>query len=452
MRRTSVMLIAGDPSGDASAAELATALARAITDAQFHPTDEVQPLETPLAPRFFGAGGPRLAAAGVELAYDMTADSVIGFDAVKKYRMFRQRFHRLVEWAVERQPEFIVLVDFGYFNLRFASAIRQYLRAHAGPFFNWRPKIIYFIPPQVWASRPWRATRLARDFDLLLCLFPFEKAWYAKNAPQLRVEFVGHPIFDRYPRAGSTGDSPVPVGDPPTERERSPELQEEPGFEKDAFSHSAGRVAQRDRQVACATLPVPPGQRESPVLILLLPGSRRPELKRHLAPMLAAARAILARTPVRFEMILPNDRLAEEVRGHDVAGLPLEIRVGELAQSLPRATLAIAKTGTVTLECAYWGVPTVAIYKTSGITYLIGKQVVKVPYLAMPNILAGREVFPELIQGAATGANIAQKALELLENPARREEVKVALREVISSLGGPGAIQRAANAIVSLED
>jgi len=166
--------------------------------------------------------------------------------------------------------------------------------------------------------------------------------------------------------------------------------------------------------------------------------------------MLAAARAILARKPVRFEMVLPNDRLAGEVQRHDVAGLPLEICVGELAQSLPHATLAIAKTGTVTLECAYWGVPTVAIYKTSGLTYLVGKRVVKVPYLAMPNLLAGREVFPELIQGAATGENIAQKAMELLENPARREEVKVALRQVISSLGGPGAIQRAAWAILAV--
>jgi len=404
MKRTNVMLIAGDPSGDASAAELATALAQAITDSQFHPTNEVQPLETPLAPRFFGAGGPRMAAAGVELAYDMTADAVIGFDAVKKYGLFRQRFHRLVDWAVERQPEFIVLIDFGYFNLRFAGAIRHYLRAHAGPFFNWRPKIVYFIPPQVWASRAWRAKWLARDFDLLLCLFPFEKAWYAKNAPHLRVEFVGHPIFDRYPRA------------------------------------------EKNQSLLTSA---PTSQGAGPPLILLLPGSRRAELKRHLAPMLAAARAILARKPVRFEMVLPNDRLAGEVQQLDAAGLPLEIRVGELAQSLPRATLAIAKTGTVTLECAYWGVPTVAIYKTSGLTYLVGKRVVKVPYLAMPNLLAGREVFPELIQGAATGENIAQKALALLENPARREEVKLALREVIASLGGPGAIQRAAKAILA---
>ena len=129
----------------------------------------------------------------------------------------------------------------------------------------------------------------------------------------------------------------------------------------------------------------------------------------------------------------------------------IEIQTGGLEEALSTATIAIASTGTVTLECAWFGVPTVALYKTSALTYAIGRQIVSVDYLAMPNILAGKVLFPELIQHEATPRNIARAALELLENPARRREIRAALREVIASLGGPGATERAAAAILDLK-
>ena len=128
----------------------------------------------------------------------------------------------------------------------------------------------------------------------------------------------------------------------------------------------------------------------------------------------------------------------------------IEIQTGGLDAALSTATIAIASTGTVTLECAWFGVPTVAFYKTSALTYAIGRQIVSVKYLAMPNILAGRALFPELIQHEATPRNIAGAALELLENTARRDEIRAGLREVISALGGPGASARAATAILEL--
>jgi lipid-A-disaccharide synthase len=183
-------------------------------------------------------------------------------------------------------------------------------------------------------------------------------------------------------------------------------------------------------------------------LILLLPGSRAGELKRHLPVMFAALEAIqAAKSGFTVRMALPNEELARLARAFSSAA-ECDIRVGGLAESLSSATLALASTGTVTMECAYFGVPTVALYKTSWSTYQIGKRLVQVKYLAMPNLLAGEEIFPEFIQHDAMPENIAQAALDLLDNPARRDAIRVRLAGVIKSMGGPGASARAAEAIV----
>ena len=128
----------------------------------------------------------------------------------------------------------------------------------------------------------------------------------------------------------------------------------------------------------------------------------------------------------------------------------LQVQVGNLAESLAEATVAVASTGTVTVECAYFGVPTVAIYKAAWSDYLIARQIVRVKHLAMPNLLAGEEIFPEFIQHRATPDNIARAALELLNQPERRDTVKAKLAQIIKSLGEPGASRRAAKAVLSL--
>ncbi|MBI4324712.1 MAG: hypothetical protein HY674_05555, partial [Chloroflexi bacterium] len=189
MRPTSFMLIAGEASGDVLAAELVAALRQELAGA-------------PFPPQFFGAGGDRMAAAGVELACDLTAHSVIGlWEALRNYRKFKRLFEQLVRLACARQPDAIICVDFSGFNRRLAGAIRRQARARRGPFGNWHPTIIQYVSPQVWASRPGRAHALAHDVDLLLSIFPFEKPWYALRVPWLRVEFVGHPIMDRFGEA-----------------------------------------------------------------------------------------------------------------------------------------------------------------------------------------------------------------------------------------------------------
>jgi lipid-A-disaccharide synthase len=167
--------------------------------------------------------------------------------------------------------------------------------------------------------------------------------------------------------------------------------------------------------------------------------------------MRQAAGLIAARQPAQFKMVVPDQTLAAMARFLLPAGRPaIDLQVGGLAQALSSATLAITKTGTITLECAYFGVPAVAIYKTDWITYLGGRRLVNVKYLSMPNLLAGEAIYPEFIQGRATAGNIAAAALPLLDNPARRREIRAKLDLIIQSLGGPGAARRAAAAIVKL--
>src|SRR2546421_1543436 len=171
------MLIAGEASGDLLAAELVQALRDELAEAEAVPTNDFQPLHTSLEPRFFGAGGPRMAAAGVELAIDLTALSIIGLsDAAKNYFKFRRIFQQLHHLALEREPDAIICVDFSGFNRRFAHAIKGYVRSRQDWFHDWAPKIIQYASPQVWASRSGRAYQMARDFDLLLSIIPFEKA------------------------------------------------------------------------------------------------------------------------------------------------------------------------------------------------------------------------------------------------------------------------------------
>jgi lipid-A-disaccharide synthase len=381
MNPTRIMLVAGEPSGDALAAQLVQELRVALVD-------------EPFAPQFFGAGGPRMTAAGVSVQLDLTRHAVTGLvEVLLNLAQFRRFLRDLLDLACRRQPDVVVMVDFQAFNRRFARALRVRLRHRARLFANWRPRLVQFVSPQVWASRPNRAYDLAEDVDLLLCLFRFEQAWYRQRTPRLRVEVVGHPLLDRY----------------------------------------------RVERMAAGGPAAQPGPQP---LVLLLPGSRAGEIRRHLPVMLEAARII---------MMLPDASLrplAEPMLA--AASQPVPLEIGRLGEALQEAAVAIASTGTVTLECALFRVPTVAMYITSPLTYLIGKQLATVPYLAMPNLLANTRVMPEFIQSAATPAALAEAAINLLRHPFLRDAVARKLDEVVAQLGGPGASRRAAHAIARL--
>jgi lipid-A-disaccharide synthase len=373
MKPLQFMLIAGEASGDTLGAELISALKERVP-----------------AATFFGVGGARMAAAGMEVLCDFTRRAVFGMEAVKQLWEFRKQFDAMLHVAEQRRPDGVIGVDFGGFNSRFAEAVKARSTA------DWQPKRVQFVSPQVWASRPWRARRLAENLDLLLSIFPFEKAWYAQREPRLRVEYVGHPMVDRYAGAGAC------------------------------------------KEFADAKVPE----------VLLLPGSRPSELRRHLPIFRAVTERLRSDVPgLQLTTVIP-----EPMRG--VArelGLPDGVQVRDtLAAALETADFAVAKSGTVTLECAYFRVPTVVMYKTSAVTYALAKLLAHVKWAAMPNLLANEEVFPEFVQGAARPEKIAEAALELMRNAARRSFVLAKLDEIRASLGEPGASRRAAEYIIQL--
>jgi lipid-A-disaccharide synthase len=404
------MLIAGEASGDQLAAELVAALRAKRPDA-----------------KFFGAGGAQMRTAGVDVVYDMGKLAIVGVtDVIKNVFVIRRLQKQLLAEAIARKPDVFIGVDYGGFNLRFGHAIKQYLRDN--PFVDWKPKVVQFISPQVWASRPKRADRMAGDYDLLLSIFPFEKDWYAKRVPSLRVEFVGHPMVERFGKAES-------------------------GKRKAEISETAPRI-------------------------LLLPGSRRSELKQHLPAMLGAVKLIRKEFPKsEAKIVLPNDNSSmldlivwecarerriklrrgpapETLQGArqflNKAFSNFDIQVGNLPTALAEADVAIAKTGTVTMECAFMRVPTVTLYKGSWLNYQIAKRVITVKSFTMANILAGEEVYPEFLQYDLTAENLARATLEILQDEGRRAKMRGQLDKIIASLGEPGATRRAAESILGL--
>lgn len=382
MKPLTLMLIAGDPSGDLAAADLVRALRQEFS---------------PWHPRFIGAGGPAMKAAGVALTHELTGHSVIGLEILRRLADFRRIFCDLLDLADAELPDAIVGVDYSGFNLRFAAAVRTRVRHRSGIFQNWNPRLIQYISPQVWASRAGRARRMAQTHDLLLSILPFEPAWFAQHVPRLPVVFVGHPLVDRR-----------------------------------RFCTSPGMSS---------------GRSDSPPLVVLLPGSRAGELHRHLPVMIPAAATIVRETSAETRIVVPDESLREIAQSYLPQGFAGQIQLGHLDEALSQASLALASTGTVTLECAWFGVPTVAMYKTSPLTYQVGRRIITVPYLAMPNLMAQDRLIPELIQHEATPESLASAALELLRDPRRCDSIRSRLLQVARSLGAPGASQRAARAI-----
>ncbi|HEU5396016.1 MAG TPA: lipid-A-disaccharide synthase, partial [Verrucomicrobiae bacterium] len=279
-------------------------------------------------------------------------------------------------------------------------AIREYARQSGD---GWRPKIVQFVSPQVWASRPGRARRLARDYDLLLSIFPFEKNWYAERTPELNVEFVGHPMVGRFAS---------------------------------------------DRRRVSGTLAEVTSLSRRPPRIVLLPGSRKSELQRHLPVLLPALALIRKEFPdAQVRMVLPDKDLAQLA---EALGADVKIQLGDLPGALAQADLAIASTGTVTMECAWFGVPTVTLYRAPMLGMARAAGIIKAKWFTMPNLLANEELYPEFLAGAATSENLAGAAIGLLRDEGRRRRIKSQLEKVMTTLGGVGAPRRAAEAIRKL--
>jgi lipid-A-disaccharide synthase len=367
-----IMLVAGEASGDAHGAELILALRRRNPNL-----------------RFIGCGGSRMAAAGQEQLFDSTRHAVVGLtEVLRHFFTYRKYFFQLVTLAQIAKPQIVIFIDNSGFNLRLAASLRHKLL---------NSRFVYYISPQVWASRAGRVRSIQNNIDLVLSIFPFEADWYAEKAPGLPVHYVGHPMLDRI-------------------------------FEEAIGQTVPGRIA-------------------------LMPGSRTAEIKRHLPILWDAARIIADHHQgLKFVLISPDAQRERETLAwiNEQGGIPFDFETCHNYQltHLNRCELALVKSGTGSLHCAFARVPQIVIYKVNSLTYAIAKRLVKVKHISMVNVLAKKPpVVPELIQNDCNPVNIARCALDLLEHPKKRQAMIQNMMEVVATLGGPGASERAAREI-----
>jgi len=373
-RPLTILMVAGEASGDSHGAELIIALRKQ------HPRI-----------RIIGVGGPRMAAAGQEQLFDLAAHAVVGLvEPLLRIVKFTRFFNRVLDLARKERPDATVLIDYPGFNLRLAARLRREVPGS---------RTIYYISPQVWAWKSGRVKTMQRDLDLLLAILPFEKAWFAQQAPKLNVHWVGHPLLDRIRRIEGEGAEP------------------------------------------------------NPDCIALLPGSRKTEIGAHLSVMWAAARLMGAKKPgLKFVLLSPNEEMQkyslEIIAKFPAPNFAFEYNIGYAVSHLSRCALALVASGTASLECALVGIPQLVIYHVHPLTYAVGRRLVKVKHLSMVNVLANEEVVPELLQEKFEPEAVAHEALDLLRNRARREAMKKRVAQIVSTLGEPGASERAAEAIL----
>ena len=339
---------------------------------------------------YYGAGGSHMLAAGQNQTVDLTEHAVIGvLEVVRHYPKFKSFFNQLIKQSVSLQPDAIILIDSPGFNLRFLAKIRSRLP---------RTKIFYYVSPQLWAWKAGRVKILERYADHVFCIFPFEPDWYQLHAPTLKTTWVGHPLLDRL-------------------------------------------------------FPLDPNLKKSEkTTIALLPGSRKREIQKHLPLLLEAAQIINSFHPnLVFNCLAPTIALAEferkVIETHLGLSLDIQVLAGYTTTYLSRSHLALVTSGTATLECAFAQTPMIVFYHVNPMTYWLGKLLVKVPYLAMVNLLLNKPSIPELLQNHATPSRLARAALEMLTSETRRKKQEQDLIQAIEMLGSPGASQRTAQLI-----
>ena len=375
-----IMLSAGEASGDLHGATMCRAL-RALDPGV----------------RLIGMGGPRMAAAGVEILVDPTAHAAVGTsEAIGRVPGLYRAYKILVRRLREARPKAMVLIDFPEFNLRLAKQARR-----AGV------PVVYFIPPQLWAWRRGRIRQMARRVTRVLAAFPFEKSLYEEAG--VSVEFVGHPLLDVVPS-------------------------------------DLDRVKARQRL----------GVGERQTLLGLLPGSRRQEIGRLLPPMLdAAARLAFGHGRRCFVLGLAAsvDRglvLALLARAAETGGPPVEVVEGLTHEVMAGADVLLIASGTATLEAALLGAPMVVCYRVSRLTEAVARLLTRSPWISLPNIVAGRGAVPEILQDKVTGARLSFEAERLLADPVAATAQRAAFKEVRSRLGQPGVGERAARAVLKV--
>lgn len=354
-----VLISAGEASGDLYASRVVAALKARHPDAEF-----------------FGCAGPRMQAAGVRAIVDSRALAVVGLvEVVSQIPRIYGEFRKLVRAILKERPDVAVLTDSPDFHLRLAKKLRR----QGVP-------VIYLIAPQAWAWRQNRVRIMRRTIHRLLCIFPFEEAFFRRHG--VPTTFIGHPLA----------------------RIVKPTLTRAGFCEK--FGFAAG-----DR------------------IVTLLPGSRHGEVARHMPYLLDAAARIRSQRKVRFVLALPPGFGAETATFWErTRAASIQVVEGFTWDCLAQAEVALAASGTVTIEAALLGTPMVTFYRVNALSWILGRWMVRAPFLSMVNLVAGRPVAPELIQGEMTGARIAAGALRLLDDEKARSAMRADLAEVAAKL------------------
>jgi lipid-A-disaccharide synthase len=391
-----VLISAGEASGEMYGAQLLTALRELRPGAD----NAALPEAGAAAVECFGMGGERMSEAGCELVVHARDVAVVGlFEVLGHLPEIYRKFHALLAEVDRRRPDVAVLIDFPDWNLRLAKELHR----RGIP-------VVYYVSPQLWAWRKRRLKLVQRYVREMLVIFPFEREFYARNGVQ--VEFVGHPLSDLEPSKMSRED----------------------------FAARWGLDAGKQ-------------------WIALLPGSRRKELRLNLAAMLGGAR----RLGTEFEFVMPvastlDENWVREQVGLCASGVDVKLTDDAWA-SLLHARVGVVASGTATVEAALTGTPFVMVYRLAAMTWMLGRHLVKVPYYGMVNLVAGREVVPELIQDGFTPESVERCVRALLEDGPAREQMLAALAQVRGLLRGelasPGAegharqttAQRAARAV-----
>lgn len=342
---------------------------------------------------FYGVGGEGLKKQGMDLLYHSSSFSVVGITEVLYKLRFLWKAFRGLKRSIDRErPDLIILIDFPDFNLRLAEiACRKGV------------PVLYYVSPQVWAWRPKRVKLIARLVKKMIVFFPFEVPLYEKEG--VDVEWVGHPLLD--------------IVKPSLSKEKA--LQQ---FGLDPRRRTVG----------------------------LLPGSRMQEVERLLPPLLASAQLLHREIP-ELQFILPlAPAIQESALSREMKRFPVPVKV---VQGLPYdvmniSELLITASGTATLEGAILRKPMVIVYKVSFFSYWIGRAMIRVDHIGLVNLVAGKEIAPELIQNEACAERIAEESLRILKNPALCGEMTESMEKVRLSLGAPGAVARAAQIVTSL--
>jgi lipid-A-disaccharide synthase len=355
-----LLVVAGEHSGDEHAARLVAGLLRRRGGL-----------------RVAALGGPRLAAAGAQLLYDRTKVSVVGLgEVVRNLSYFREIIAETVRWIGQYRPRAVCFVDNSGVNLRIAEALRLAGVSAKG---GGSVRTLYYISPQVWASRSGRRFEMARNLDALAVIFPFELGCYADTG--LDIEFVGHPFM-------------------------APDY-------------------------------VPPVRFDPTGPVLLLPGSR-PRAVGLIAPaLLGGFRAFARRCPGRGAVILyPSAALRSQLEAMQI---PKDVRLQQRGEPVG-AGAVLTSSGTMSMHCALAGIPGAIAYRTDALTYLIARWIVRVPYLGIANILLDEPMYPEYIQGAASPDSLAAELSDCEGNPARRARTAAQAAVLRSMLVNPAGV------------